>query len=92
MLLKLVLIILIFIVLAIFVAQNVDQKVIFKMFNIQFQEFPAVYIVLFSILMGIILTFPIYLKLKRIIRKQKKEIKKLKKSSYTPPKLLTHDK
>ena len=102
MLLRLIITIVILILLAFFIADN-QFRVTISFFQIyELKEIPASILVLASILFGVLLTLPIYLRQKfrffkkvrtkkKEIRHQKREIDSLKKEIPTP-KQLTYEK
>jgi len=86
MLLKLILLIVMLTFFSFFIGENYNQEVKLTIFGLVIGEkIPAIFLIFISMLMGILLTLPIFLKEKiqvcKEMRRKKKEIKKLKKET-----------
>lgn len=83
MLLKLIFALLILAILAIFAIENGSQKIIISFLTYKAPEVPVVVLIIISVLLGVLLTIPIYMRISwnqmRKVREKKKEIKKLEK-------------
>ena len=96
MLVKLFIAIIFLILLSFFIAENAQETIKLNFFNYTLGEkIPIVVLIMASMLIGIIITLPIYFKQKlnhfKQYRKQKKEIKNLKKTPPPPPKISSND-